>query len=117
MQNLIYNNLNCVFTYNNIWSLFTKFLINEVISKRGYSKIWLTIIVSNSNGKSFTLIHNLPFNLSGYTDVLIVLKQIFDANHISNKDILDNIVFKFHFDKDNFKKDLLVTNFFFTYLL
>lgn len=112
MQSLTYNNINSDFSLNNISSLLTKFWINEVLNKRNYSKIWLTIIIFNKNNQSYTLIHNLPFNISSYTDVIIVLKQIFNANHISNKDIIDNIVFKFHFDKDNYNKDLFITNLF-----
>lgn len=110
MQKITYNNISSIFTFNTVWSLLTKFWINEVISKKEYSKIWLTIIVNNSNNKSFTLINNLPFSTKGYTDVLIVLRQVFDTN-LFYKDLLNNIVFKYHFEyKDDYKKDLYITN-------
>jgi hypothetical protein len=73
----------------------------------------LTIIVNNSNNKSFTLIHNLPFNVSGYTDILIVLKQVFEINIFYSRDMLDSIVFKYHFENENnYKRDLYITNLF-----
>lgn len=109
MQYLTYNNLNSLFTFNNIWSLFTKFWINEVINKR-YSKIWLTIKLINSNNKSFTLINNLPFSTNGYTDILIVLRQVFDTS-IYDRNILSSIIFKYHFEyKDDYKKYINITN-------
>ena len=113
MKNLAYNNLNSSFTFNTIWSLFTKFWINEVMNIKLYSKIWLTIIVYNSNEKSFTLINNLPFNINSYTDVLIVLKQVFNTSFFNDRDILNTIVFKYHFEcKNNYKRDIYNTNMF-----
>lgn len=113
MQNIIYNNINLNFTFNTIWSLLTKFWINEIINKRAYSKIWLTIIVYNSHNKSFTLINNFPFNLDCYTDILIVIKQVFNTSFFNDRDILNTIVFKYHLEsKDNYKRDLYITNIF-----
>jgi hypothetical protein len=64
------------------------------------SKIWLTIIVFNQNNRSFTLIKNLPFNISDMPDVCVVLKQVFNTNILSNRqDILDRIVFEYRFEK------------------
>jgi hypothetical protein len=112
MQKIIYNNINSRFTFNNIWSLLTKFWINEVLNKKEYTKIWLTIIVNNSNNKSFTLINNLPFNLNGYSDVLIVLRLVFKRiSIICDKDVINSIVFKYNFEyKDDYKWDLYITN-------
>jgi len=111
MQNLIYNNLNSRFTFNTILSLLTKFWINEVINKKVYSKIWLTITVYNSHNKSFTLINNLPFNINNYTDILIVIKQVFNTSFFNDRDILNTIVFKYHLEtKNNYKRDLYITN-------
>jgi len=112
MQNTIYN-INCLFTFNNILSLLTKFWINEVIISKTYSKIWLTIIVNNKKNKSFTLINNLPFSTNSYTDVLIVLRQVFETSLIYDEHVLNNIVFKYHFEyKDDYKKYLDITNIF-----
>ena len=111
MQNLTYNNLYLQFTFNTIWSLLTKFWIKEVINKKSNVKIWLTITVYNSRNKSFTLINNLPFNTNSYTDVLIVLKQVFNTSIFNDQDILNTIIFKYHFeDINNYKKDLYFTN-------
>lgn len=113
MQNLIYNNLNCQFTFNNIWSLLTKFWIKEILINKTYSKFWLTIIVNNSNKKSYTLINNLPFSTNGYTDILIVLRQVFETCLFYDRDVLNNIVFKYHFEnKDDYKRELYITNIF-----
>lgn len=113
MQNSIYNNINCKFTFNNIWSLFTKFWIDEIISKESYNKIWLTIVVTNSHNKSFTLINNLPFCINGYTDILIVLRQVFKTNIFYDNDVLNDITFKYYLESNNnYKKDLYVTNMF-----
>ena len=113
MQNLIYNNINSRFTYNTIWSLLTKFWINEIINKKSYSKIWLTITVYNHHNNSFTLIHNLPFNVDSYTDILIVIKQVFNTSFFNDKDILNTIVFKYYLEsKDNYKRDLYITDLF-----
>lgn len=99
MKSLIYNNINCTFTFENVCSQLTKFWVKE--SPKKYSKIWLTIIVCNKYNRSFILIRNLPFNTSDYTDVVIVLKQVFNTNTLSNrKDNLKNIVFKYHFENE-----------------
>ena len=109
MKNLTYNNINSSFTFNTILTLLTKFWIDEVINIKLYTKIWLTIIVYNSNDKSFTLINNLPFNINSYTDVLIVLKQVFNTSFFNDRDILNTIVFKYNFEcKNNYKRDNLV---------
>jgi hypothetical protein len=111
MQYITYNNINFRFTFNNIWSLLTKFLINEIISKKEYSKLLLTIVVIDSNNKSFTLINNLSFNINGYTDVLIIIKQFFETNIFNDQNILYSIVFKYYFEyKDDYKKSLYITN-------
>jgi hypothetical protein len=113
MQYLTYNNVQQNFTFNTIWSLLTKFWINEIISKKSYTKIWLTIIVYNSNDQSFTLINNLPFNTNSYTDILIVLKQVFNTHIFNSKNVLNRIVFKYYFeDKNDYKRDLYITNMF-----
>lgn len=113
MQNITYNNLSSRFTINTIWSLLTKFWISEVISQKEYSKIWLTIIVNNSQNKSFTLINNLPFSTNGYTDVLIVLRQVFKTSLFYDRDVLNNIVFIYHLEcKDYYKNDLYIRNMF-----
>lgn len=112
MQYTTYSNINANFTYNNVWSLLTKFWINEVINKKEYSKIWLTITVNNNKNKSFTLINNLPFNVKDYTDVLIVLRQQFKTINYDDNDVIDSIVLKYYLEfKDNdYKKDLYNTN-------
>lgn len=112
MQFTTYSNIFVNFTYNNVWSLLTKFWINEVINKKGYSKIWLTIIVNNNKNKSFTLINNLPFNINDYTDVLIVLRQQFKTIYFYDNDVIDSIDFKYYleFKDDDYKKDLYSTN-------
>ncbi len=110
MRSLAYNNINTRFTYNNVWTILTKFWLNEVLNQKSYSKIWLTLIVYNSNNKSFTLINNLPFNINNYTDILIVLKQVFNTNLYKDNDILNTVVFKYHLEgKDNYKRDLKIT--------
>lgn len=111
MRNLAYNNINSRFTYNIIWTLLSKFWINEVIKQKYYSKLWLTLIVYNSNNKSFTLINNLPFNIDSYTDILIVLKQVFKTSFFNDRDIISTVVFKYHFvSKNNYKRHLYITN-------
>lgn len=111
MQNIRYNNINCKFVFDDISSLFTKFWINEVTTKKQYKKIWLTIIVNHSNDKSFTLINNLPFTTDNYTDILIVIKQVFEINVFNDKDVLNNIVFKYYLEhKDNSKRKLYFKN-------
>jgi len=109
MQNLIYNNINKNFTYNTLLFLLTQFWIDEILNKKFYSKIWLTIIVNNNKNKSFTLIKNLPIKISNFTYLLIALKQVFVTNIFNSSDILNTIVFKYHFEED-YKRDLYITN-------
>lgn len=60
----------------------------------------------------------MPFNTNSYTDVLIVLKQVFGINFFNDKDILNNIDIKFYFeniqDKD---KKYLFTKSLFRYII
>lgn len=103
MQQIIYN-INYKFTFNNVCRELTKFWLNEIIVSNS-PKIWLSIIVYNKNNKSYVLINNLPFNTLDYTDIIIVLKQVFEAKILSNrKDFLNKIIFKFYFEnKSNLK--------------
>jgi hypothetical protein len=96
MQILKYNDINCNFAFENVCSELLKFWTNEV--KINNSKIWLTIIVCNKNKKYYTLIKNLPFNTRDYSDVVIVLKQNLDTELFLGKDILETIIFKYHFE-------------------
>lgn len=53
----------------------------------------------------------MPFGVNSYTDVVIVLRQVFNTNIFYDRDILDSIVFKYHFESnDTFKRDLFITN-------
>ncbi len=100
MKQTIYN-INCKFAFDNVCTELTKFLLNEIIGSN-YSKIWLTVIVYNKKNKSYTLINNLPFNTLDYSDIIIVLKQVFEAKNLSNrKDLLNKIIFKFNFENYN----------------
>lgn len=94
MKNLTYNNLNSNFSFENVCLELNKFWANENILNN--SKIWLSITVFNKQNKSITLINNLPFNTRDYTDINIVLKQVFETKAFSNrKDKINNIVFKY----------------------
>lgn len=107
MQYLTYDNLDLRLTFNSILSLFTKFWITSVINKKSFTKICLTIIVYNSNNKSYTLINNLFFDINGYTDILIVIKEILYTNRFNHRFILNRIVFKYYLEpKDNYNIDL-----------
>lgn len=96
MKLLRYNNVNSNFTLENISSQLTKFWSTEVT--KDFNKIWLTIIVCDKNNKSYRLINNLPFNTCDFTDVIIVLRQTFDGNLLSNRKYnINNITFKYYF--------------------
>jgi hypothetical protein len=57
----------------------------------------LTITIVNENNRSLKLINNLPFNISDFTDITIVLKQIFETSNLYNrKEKLKNITFKYY---------------------
>lgn len=102
MKNLTYNNINSHFTFENVCSQLIKFWIREIITLNNHNnKIWITLTVVNQENKSFTLIQNLPFNISDFTDITIVIKQIFETNTFSNKDILNNISFKYYIENTN----------------
>ena len=97
MKSLTYYNINSSFTFENVSLQLTKFWTTESTNK--YSKIWLTIIVCNKNNRSYRLINNLPFNTSDFSDVIVVLKQAFNTNILSNrKGTISNITFKFYFE-------------------
>jgi len=101
MKKITYNNLNCIFSFENICTQLNNFWINEDNIKK-YNKIWLTIIVCNKYNKSYILIKNIPFYTSDYSDVVVVLRQVFVSSEIlagSRKDYLDNITFKCYFEK------------------
>ena len=106
MKNTSYSNINLDFTFENVCSKLTTFWLNEVMTLNK-SKVWLTIRVLNRNNRSFTLLTNLPFSTSEYTDVVIVLRQIFDTKFLSERqDILDRIDFEYYFEdkKSIYKK-------------
>jgi hypothetical protein len=110
MKNLTYNNINCKFTFKNVSLHLTKFWINEIMRFNSLHnlfkprKIWLTVIVANNNNRTFILIKNLPFNVSDYTDVIIVLKQVFENSILRDRiDILQSITFKFYIENKNRK--------------
>lgn len=63
-----------------------------------YSKIWLSIIIDDGT-KSTVIIHNIPFNVSDYSDVTIVLRQSIDCLKYSISGI-KNITFKFIMEKE-----------------
>jgi hypothetical protein len=60
--------------------------------------------VSTKNNKSYKLIEKLPFNInSNNTGILLVLKQNLNKKYFFNsKEILENIYFKYGFDKYNY---------------
>lgn len=96
-----YTNINSNFTFNNILSYLEQFWTTEV-KVLNYNKIWLTITVT-CNKKSYILINNLPFNTDNYSDIVIVLKQVFDANLYDGKTSIDSITFKLFIEKPKSK--------------
>ncbi len=98
MKNLTYNNINSNFSFENVCLEFNKFWANENTLKNT-PKIWLTITVVNKQNKSYILINNLPFNTKDYTDINIVLKQVFETKPFcSRKDKINTIVFQYYLD-------------------
>jgi hypothetical protein len=96
----VYDNINCDFTFGNVCSFITKFWTSNR-NVFNYRKIWLSISVVNTNNRSIKLIDNLPFNTSDFTDVIIVLRQIFESKILLNRnDQLNQIIFKFGFEKE-----------------
>ena len=93
-------NMNCQLSFENVCSQLTKFWQGEII-KSNFSKVWVSIIVTNNRNKSRLLINNLPFNTLNYTDIIIVLKQVFEDKKFSNrKDILKRIDFNFKLEDE-----------------
>jgi len=99
-----YSNINANFTFENIYSHVNKFWRNEVINKKEYTRIFLTIVVSTGNNKSYKLINQLPFNINNSNrGLFIVLKQTLNNKYFfSRKEILSNISFRYGFDKYNY---------------
>jgi hypothetical protein len=95
MKTIVYNNINCNYTFDNICLTLTKFWTYEVLPIKK-KKIWLSLI-AYKNKKPFKLIDNLPFNTCDYTDVVIVLKQILTLK-LNKRSKLDKVVFCFHFE-------------------
>lgn len=104
MKTITYNNINSNLNFDNVSLTLSKFWMNEI--KKNNSKIWLSITIYNKRNKAFTIIKNLPFNTNSYTDVLIVLKQVFNSNALPNKKIIiSNMVFSFLLvNKNNWKE-------------
>lgn len=99
MKRITYNNINLEFTFENVCSKLTSFWLNEVMPLNK-SKIWLTINVLNENNRSYILIKNLPFNASDFSDVCIVLKQVFNTNILTNRqDKMDRIIIEYRFNE------------------
>jgi len=98
MKTKIYNNINSSFNFENVCLILSRFWMNE-ISIRNNSKIWLSITVYNKRNKEFTIIKNLPFNTDSYTDIVIVLKQVFNNSILPNKKaILASMIFSFYLE-------------------
>lgn len=105
MQYTTYNNININFTYKELYSLVNKFWENEVISKKEYTRIWLTIIVITKNNKTYEVLKGVPFNTNNSRGILIVLKQHLNQKFsLNSKDILDNITFRYSLDKYDYSK-------------
>jgi len=97
MKNVTYNNINSIFSFENICLELNKFLIKENLLYK--SKIWITITVYNKQNKSFILLNNLPFYIKDYTDIIIVLKKVFETKSFFNrKDKINKIVFSYYLE-------------------
>lgn len=101
MISLTYTNINSNFTLINICSYLEQFWIDKVKSLN-HPKIWLTITVT-SNKKSYIVINNLPFNISDYSDVVIVLRQAFESIPLDSSPCMDSITFEFITEKPKSK--------------
>lgn len=120
MKQLTYNNINCKFTFELVCSKLVQFWIEEVIilnknnHKNINQKIWLTISIVNQNNRTFTLIKNLPFNVSDMTDITVVLRQKFESKILYyRKEKVDNIRFEYRLEnkrKDKIDYKLVFTN-------
>ena len=105
-----YSNINANFTFENIYPHVNKFWINEVINKTEYIRIFLTIIVSTNNNKSYKLIYQLPFKINNSNGgLLIVLKKDFNKKYFFNRNlIIDNISFRYGFVKKKYSYNLKI---------
>lgn len=97
MLSYTYTNLNSNFTLKNICYCLEQLWIGEV-KALNCAKIWLTITVT-SNKKSYILINNLPFNISDYPDIVIVLRQALASTPLHNNTLMESITFKFFVEK------------------
>lgn len=121
MKNNHIRNINATFNFENVIAQLVNFWIDNVMTFKYGGKIWLTIVVKTHENKRFKLINNLPFNKHDFSDIVVVLKQVFDTGILYNRsDKIDDIVFTYHVEtfKDSrwsgYKYDLI---FIFTLLL
>jgi len=99
-MNTTYTNINLPFTFSNVSEYLEKFWSHEILVYK-YRKVWFTVTIKTRNNKIVKLIDNLPFNTSDYSDLVIVLRQVFNAKHLSNrKDLLNSIYIEVYYEQE-----------------
>lgn len=96
MKNNHIRNINATFNFENVIAQLVNFWIDSVMAFKHGDKIWLTIVVKTHENKRFKLINNLPFNKHDFSDIVVVLKQVFDTGILYNRtDKIDDMIFTY----------------------
>jgi len=98
MQRMIFKNINCNFTFENLSPCLANFWSSEVINS-GEDEVWLHLTVKTKH-ESFKIIDIKPFSIKDYTYINNLLKKNIYYSSIHPKYIIKDLVFDYKFGSD-----------------
>jgi hypothetical protein len=101
MQRMIFKNINCNFTFENLSPCLANFWSSEVCSARksGESEVWICLTVKTKH-ESYKIIDIEPFSTKDYTYINNLLKKNIYYSSIFPKYIIKDLVFYYKFGSD-----------------
>lgn len=101
MQRLIFEDINCKFTFENLSLCLASFWLSEVCPAINSNELEVFIcLILKTKHESFNIIDFEPFNTKDYTYIDSLLKKNIYYSSIPPKYIIKDLVFYFKFGSD-----------------